>query len=66
MCRNCVSSSVCFRLEGGDSVGVRRHHQYHLDRKMKVIRLSELLSVVRLPPNAEACPMVSVSSEKSH
>lgn len=28
---------------------------------MKVIRLSELLSVVRLPPNAEACPMVSVS-----
>lgn len=24
-----------------------------------MIRLSELLSVVRLPPNAEACPMVS-------
>lgn len=30
---------------------------------MKVIRLSELLSVVRLPPNAEACPMVSVSDD---
>lgn len=64
MCDNYVISGVCFWLGGGDSVGMRRHHQHHLDRKMKVIRLSELLSVVRLPPNAEACPMVSVLSEK--
>ncbi|MEQ2170149.1 hypothetical protein GOODEAATRI_032376, partial [Goodea atripinnis] len=43
---------------GGDhSPGVRRHHQIHGDRKMKVIRLSELMTVLRLPPNAEACPM---------
>ncbi|MEQ2199077.1 hypothetical protein XENOCAPTIV_024212, partial [Xenoophorus captivus] len=45
---------------GGDhSPGVRRHHQIHGDRKMKVIRLSELMTVLRLPPNAEACPMGS-------
>lgn len=43
---------------GGDhGTGVRRH-QHHLDKKMKVVELSELRSVVRLPPNAEACPKV--------
>ncbi|KAG8014984.1 Docking protein 1, partial [Nibea albiflora] len=43
---------------GGDhGTGVRRHHQPNVDRKMKVVRLSELISVLRLPPNAEACPM---------
>lgn len=47
---------------GGDrSPGIRRHHNPHVDKKIKVVRLSELLSVVRLPPNAEACPMVSTS-----
>lgn len=47
---------------GGDhGAGVRRHHQVHVDRKVKVVRLSELISVLRLPPNAEACPMVSRS-----
>lgn len=47
---------------GGDhGAGVRRHHQPHVDRKLKVVQLSELISVLRLPPNAEACPMVSLS-----
>ncbi|XP_075870621.1 docking protein 1 isoform X2 [Nelusetta ayraudi] len=55
-------SSTAQSWQSGDSVGVRRHHQYHLDRKIKVIRLSELLSVVRLPPNAEACPMDNMSA----
>lgn len=41
--------------------GVRRHYQPHGDRKQKVVRLSEIISVLRLPPNAEACPMVSLS-----
>lgn len=46
----------------GDDYGtaVRRHHLPHGDRKVKVVRLSELISVLRLPPNAEACPMVSL------
>lgn len=48
---------------GADSSpGIRRHHHPHVDKKIKVVRLSELLSVVRLPPHAEACPMVSASS----
>ncbi|KAG7235896.1 hypothetical protein INR49_002094, partial [Caranx melampygus] len=48
---------------GGDhGTGVRRHHQHLGDRKLKVVRLSELISVLRLPPNAEACPMVSMSA----
>lgn len=42
--------------------GVKRHHHPHTDKKTKVVPLSELLSVVRLPPHAEACPMVSASS----
>uniref|UniRef100_A0A3B3I5T9 IRS-type PTB domain-containing protein n=1 Tax=Oryzias latipes TaxID=8090 RepID=A0A3B3I5T9_ORYLA len=41
--------------------GIRRHHP-HLDRKVKVVRLSELISVLRLPPNAEACPMENMSA----
>lgn len=50
---------------GADSSpGIRRHHHPHVDKKIKVVRLSELLSVVRLPPNAEACPMVSTSFVK--
>ncbi|RVE76748.1 hypothetical protein OJAV_G00012080 [Oryzias javanicus] len=65
------SSSGVGRLEiqdvagggaAGDlSSGVRRHHP-HLDRKVKVVRLSEVLSVLRLPPNAEACPMENMSA----
>ncbi|MED6279171.1 hypothetical protein CHARACLAT_031784, partial [Characodon lateralis] len=48
---------------GGDhSPGVRRHYQIHGDRKIKVIRLSELMTVLRLPPNAEACPMENMSA----
>lgn len=48
---------------GGDgSPIIRRHHHPHMDKRIKVVRLSELLSVVRLPPNAEACPMVGISS----
>lgn len=34
-----------------------RRHQALGERKPKVVRLSELLNVLRLPPNAEACPM---------
>nr|XP_046256848.1 docking protein 1-like [Scatophagus argus] len=67
------SSSGVGRLEiqdmggggvGGDhGTGVRRHHhQPHVDRKVKVVRLSELISVLRLPPNAEACPMENMSA----
>ncbi|XP_056225611.1 docking protein 1 isoform X2 [Seriola aureovittata] len=66
------SSSAVGRLEiqgvggggaGGDhGTGVRRHHQPLGDRKMKVVRLSELISVLRLPPNAEACPMDNMSA----
>ncbi|XP_042340255.1 docking protein 3-like [Plectropomus leopardus] len=64
------SSSGVGRLEiqdmggggaGGDHV-VRRHYQPHVDRKLKVVRLSELISVLRLPPNAEACPMDNMSA----
>ena len=40
--------------------GVRRHYQTHVERKLKVVQLSELLSVLRLPPNAEARPMVGL------
>lgn len=48
---------------GGDHVtGVRRHYQPHGDRKQKVVRLSEIISVLRLPPNAEACPMENMSA----
>ncbi|XP_076001921.1 uncharacterized protein dok1a [Genypterus blacodes] len=53
---------------GGGAVGVdlgtvgRRHHQHYGDRKLKVVRLSELISVLRLPPNAEACPLENMSA----
>ncbi|XP_070684596.1 docking protein 2 [Pempheris klunzingeri] len=48
---------------GGDhGAGIRRHHQPRVDRKLKVVRLSELISVLRLPPNAEACPMENMSA----
>ncbi|KAI4788577.1 hypothetical protein KUCAC02_035769 [Chaenocephalus aceratus] len=48
---------------GGEHVaGVRRHHQPHGDRKPKVVQLSELISVLRLPPNAEACPTENMSA----
>ncbi|XP_068583244.1 docking protein 1-like [Cebidichthys violaceus] len=61
------SSGGVGRLEiqnmGGDHVaGVRRHYQPHVDRKLKVVPLSELISVLRLPPNAEACPMENMSA----
>lgn len=52
---------------GGDhTAGVRRHIHAHLDRRLKVVRLSELLSAVRLPPNAEACPSVSHRNTHIH
>ncbi|XP_041641969.1 docking protein 3-like [Cheilinus undulatus] len=66
------SSSGVGRLEiqdmgggaaGGDhGPGVRRHHHQPLERKTKVVLLSELISVLRLPPNAEACPMDNMSA----
>ncbi|KAM9857718.1 docking protein 3-like [Aulostomus maculatus] len=67
------SSSGIGRLEiqdmGGGGPGgdhgaglMTRHHQPHGDRKLKVVRLSELISVLRLPPNAEACPMENMSA----
>ncbi|XP_077936249.1 uncharacterized protein dok1a isoform X2 [Gasterosteus aculeatus] len=61
------SSDGVGRLEiqdmGGDHVtGARRHYQPHVDRKLKVVPLSELISVLRLPPNAEACPMENMSA----
>ncbi|CAJ1053933.1 docking protein 1 isoform X1 [Xyrichtys novacula] len=64
------SSSGVGRLEiqdmaggavGGDHSGVRRIHQPQ-ERKTKVVRLSELITVLRLPPNAEACPMENMSA----
>ncbi|XP_020788640.2 docking protein 1-like [Boleophthalmus pectinirostris] len=56
------SSSGVGRLEiqdqGGSLEGPgRRRHQALGDKKPKIIRLSELLNVLKLPPNAEACPM---------
>ncbi|XP_078122917.1 docking protein 1-like [Sander vitreus] len=48
--------------EGDYVSGIRRHCQPHVDRKLKVLRLSELISVLRLPPNAEACPMENMSA----
>ncbi|XP_069023862.1 docking protein 3 [Embiotoca jacksoni] len=62
------SSSAAGRLEiqyaGGGAAGgdTRRHHQPHGDRKLKVVRLCELISVLRLPPNAEACPTENMSA----
>ncbi|XP_028272593.1 docking protein 3 [Parambassis ranga] len=66
------SSSGVGRLEiqdmGGGAAGAdhgtggRKHHPSHGDRKLKVVRLSELISVLRLPPNAEACPMENMSA----
>lgn len=58
-----LSLSLCvlfFFTAGGDhGGGVRRHqHQPHVEKKLKVLKLSELINVLRLPPNAEACPMV--------
>ncbi|XP_072319703.1 docking protein 1-like isoform X2 [Eucyclogobius newberryi] len=56
------SSSGIGRLEiqtlGGTTGehGLRRPQALG-ERKPKVVRLSELLNVLRLPPNAEACPM---------
>ncbi|XP_073330212.1 docking protein 3 [Pagrus major] len=55
------SSTGVGRLEiqdmgGGDKEGASPLFLY-ADRKLKVVLLSELISVLRLPPNAEACPM---------
>ncbi|XP_076583898.1 docking protein 3-like [Chaetodon auriga] len=47
---------------GGDHAGFRRHNQPNVDRKLNVVRLSELITVLRLPPNAEACPMENMSA----
>ncbi|KAK0140161.1 Docking protein 3 [Merluccius polli] len=38
---------------GGDT---KRHHHGHKDRKLKVVRLSDIISVRKLPPHAEALP----------
>ncbi|XP_019735256.1 docking protein 1-like [Hippocampus comes] len=47
---------------GRDHVaGLKKHYQPQ-ESKVKVIRLSELISVLRLPPNAEACPMENMSA----
>ncbi|XP_054635586.1 docking protein 1 [Dunckerocampus dactyliophorus] len=46
---------------GEHGTGLRRHHQPH-ERQVKVVRLTELISVLRLPPNAEACPMENMSA----
>lgn len=60
------SSNGIGRLEiqdmGGGDLGaaVRRHHQPHGDRK--VVRLSELIQVLKLPSNAEACPMENMAA----
>ncbi|XP_055080603.1 docking protein 1-like [Periophthalmus magnuspinnatus] len=56
------SSSAVGRIEIQDQGGTlgepgRRRHQALGEKKPKIIRLSELLNVLRLPPNAEACPM---------
>ncbi|XP_061628054.1 docking protein 1-like isoform X2 [Phyllopteryx taeniolatus] len=53
-------------IEGGDGgrdygAGLKRHQQPQ-ESKVKVVRLSELISVLRLPPNAEACPMENMSA----
>ncbi|XP_035494134.1 docking protein 3 [Scophthalmus maximus] len=48
--------------EGDHGSAVRRHHPPLGDRKLKVVRLSELIRVLRLPPNAEACPMENMSA----
>ncbi|CAL8350594.1 unnamed protein product [Boreogadus saida] len=38
---------------GGDA---KRHQQGHKERKLKVVRLSDIISVLKLPPHAEALP----------
>ncbi|XP_077426760.1 uncharacterized protein LOC144055037 isoform X2 [Vanacampus margaritifer] len=55
---------IQFKGDGGgrDHVGgLKRHHQPQ-ENKVKVVRLSELISVLRLPPNAEACPTENMSA----
>nr|XP_015828632.2 docking protein 1 [Nothobranchius furzeri] len=47
---------------GGDLGTVVRRYQSPGDRKVKVIQLSEILNILRLPPNAEACPMENMSA----
>ncbi|KAM9313870.1 docking protein 2 [Pholidichthys leucotaenia] len=67
------SSNAMGRLEiqeikGADAaadqspLGIRKYHHGHGERRVKVVRLSELISVLRLPPNAEACPMENMSA----
>ncbi|XP_007578544.1 docking protein 2 isoform X1 [Poecilia formosa] len=59
------SSSSVGRLEirdGGGGADLRRPHQLHGEKKVKVVRLSELISVLRLPPNAEACHLDNMST----
>nr|XP_057947639.1 docking protein 3-like [Doryrhamphus excisus] len=46
---------------GEHGTGLRRHHQPQ-ERQVKVVRLTDLISVLRLPPNAEACPMENMSA----
>ncbi|XP_056136565.1 docking protein 1-like [Lampris incognitus] len=61
-----ASRSGMGRLEiqvmGESKGGVRKHHAPQLDRKLKVVRLSDILSVFRLPPQAEACPKENMAA----
>ncbi|XP_053275225.1 docking protein 1 [Pleuronectes platessa] len=48
--------------EVNHGTAVRIHHQPPGKKKLKVVQLSKLISVVRLPSNAEACPMENMSA----
>ncbi|CAN9510044.1 unnamed protein product [Ophioblennius macclurei] len=61
-----ASNSGVGRLEiqysGGGAGGDHGTRRPHGEKKLKVVRLSELLSVLKLPPNAEACPEDNMSA----
>ncbi|KAG7282288.1 hypothetical protein CRUP_024256, partial [Coryphaenoides rupestris] len=57
-----IGSSWAGAGVGGEMLGTslggepKRHHQGHKARKLKVVRLSDIISVRKLPPHAEALP----------
>lgn len=63
-----ASSSGVGRLEiqyfagGGAAGGDHATRRPHGEKHLKVVRLSELLSVLKLPPHAEACPEENMSA----
>lgn len=62
-----ASSSGVGRLEiqyfgGGAAGGDHGTRRPHGEKNLKVVRLSELLSVLKLPPHAEACPEENMSA----